>query len=76
MILFSRAYGCVQVQPSGLIETYFRSGLYPTQLPAAVGPETTGMIVALSADPATLNHPEYRTRCYVTGANVIAVHIA
>jgi len=74
MILLSRACGCVQIQPSGLIRP--TSGVDFIQLPAAVGPEAAGMIVALPADPAALNHPEHRTRCYVTGANVVAVHIA
>ena len=55
------------------IDTYFRSGLYPSTLPAIVGSEAAGVIAALPTDPAVLNHPEYKARCYVIGAKAIAV---
>lgn len=54
------------------IDTYFRSGLYPVPLPAIVGSEAAGVIVALPTDPAILNHPEYKARCYAIGVNAIA----
>jgi len=54
------------------IDTYFRSGLYPVSLPAIVGSEAAGVIVALPTDPAVLNDPEYKARSYAIGANAIA----
>ena len=57
------------------IDTYFRSGLYPSTLPAIVGSEAAGVIAALPTDPAVLNHPEYKARCYAIGAKAIAVRI-
>ena len=55
------------------IDTYFRNGLYPVPLPAIVGSEAAGVIVALPTDPEVLNHPEYKARCYTVGAKAIAV---
>jgi len=54
------------------IDTYFRSGVYPIPLPATVGSEAAGVIVALPTDPAVLNHPEYKKRGYAISANAIA----
>jgi len=53
----------------------FRNGLYPTQPPATVGSEVTGVIVALLIDPAGLSHPEYKPGYYAIGANAVAVRI-
>ena len=55
------------------IDTYFRSGLYPVPLPATVGSEAAGVIVALPTDPAVLNHPEFKARRYSVGGKAIAV---
>ena len=55
------------------IDTYFRSGLYPSTLPAIIGSEAAGVIAALPTDPAVLNYPEYKARCYAIGAKAIAV---
>lgn len=55
------------------IDTYFRTGLYPTPLPAVVGSEAAGTIIALPTDPAVLNHPEYKGRGYSIGAKAIIV---
>jgi len=65
----------MQVEYAGVnfIDTYFRSGLYPAQLPAIVGLEAAGVVVALPTDPAVLKHPEYKARCYAIGAKAIAV---
>lgn len=65
----------MQVEYSGVnfIDTYYRSGLYPVPLPAIVGSEAAGVIVALPTDPAILNHPEYKARRYALGAKAIAV---
>ena len=38
-----------------------------------MGTEAAGVIVALPTDPAVLNHPEYKARCYAIGAKAIAV---
>nr|GAT61038.1 NAD(P)-binding protein [Mycena chlorophos] len=54
------------------IDTYFRKGLYPLQLPAAVGQEISGTIVALPTDPAVLEDPEYKLRNFALGARVSA----
>ncbi|KAF7302705.1 NAD(P)-binding protein [Mycena chlorophos] len=47
-------------------------GLYPLQLPAAVGQEISGTIVALPTDPAVLEDPEYKLRNFALGARVSA----
>jgi len=44
-------------------------------LPAIVGMEAAGEIVALPTDPEVLNHPEFKARCYAIGAKAIAVRI-
>ena len=66
-----------QVEYAGVnfIDTYFRSGLYPVALPAIVGSEAAGVIVALPTDPAVLNHPEFKARGYAIGVGAIAVRI-
>ena len=42
-------------------------------LPAIVGSEGAGEIVALPTDPAVLNHPEYKARGYAIGEKAIVV---
>ena len=55
------------------IDTYFRSGLYPSTLPAIVGCEAAGTVVALPTDPAVLNHPEFKGRGYSIGGKAVIV---
>ncbi|KAJ7070700.1 NAD-P-binding protein [Mycena amicta] len=50
------------------IDTYFRKGLYPMNLPDAIGGEISGTIVALPTDPAVLEDPEYKIRGFSVGA--------
>lgn len=63
----------VKVEFAGVnfIDTYFRSGLYSTPLPAIVGTEAAGVIAALPTDPAVLNHPEYKARGYDKGGKAV-----
>lgn len=55
------------------IDTYYRAGLYQyKQLPATIGKETSGTIVALPTDPAVLNDETYKSRRYAIGGKVAA----
>ena len=40
------------------IDTYFRTGLYPSPLPAGLGKEVAGMVEALGDGVAGLAHPK------------------
>ncbi|KAJ7657985.1 NAD-P-binding protein [Mycena rosella] len=53
------------------IDTYFRKGLYPLgELPAAIGTELSGTILALPTHEAVLEDPEFKKRGYAVGARV------
>ena len=57
------------------IDTYIRSGLYPSSVPFPFtsGSEAAGVIVQLPTDPAVLNDPEYQARNYKIGDHVVVV---
>jgi len=61
----------VKVKYAGVnfIDTYIRSGLYPTPLPGRLGQESAGSIVALPKDDDSLNDEEFQKRNYVLGGN-------
>ncbi|KZT08736.1 NAD-P-binding protein [Laetiporus sulphureus 93-53] len=53
------------------VDTYYRSGLYPTKsFPLAIGTEASGVIVALPTDEAVLNDEQYKKRGYKVGDKV------
>ncbi|KAF8899277.1 hypothetical protein BD779DRAFT_1666974 [Infundibulicybe gibba] len=63
----------VKVEYAGVnfIDTYYRKGFYPLkELPAVLGKETAGTIVALPSDESTVNHSVFKQRNYAVGGRV------
>ncbi|KAG5340548.1 hypothetical protein C0989_001234 [Termitomyces sp. Mn162] len=55
------------------IDVYYRTGVYPfKKLPAVLGKETAGTIVALPTDEAVLNDDTYKKNGYKVGGKVAA----
>ncbi|TFY81404.1 hypothetical protein EWM64_g2606 [Hericium alpestre] len=63
----------IKVQWGGVnfIDTYLRSGLYPTPfLPLPIAMEIAGVIVELPTDASVLNNPQYQKRGFKKGGSV------
>ncbi|KAF9469594.1 hypothetical protein BDZ94DRAFT_1278795 [Collybia nuda] len=55
------------------IDVYYRKGFYPyKELPAVLGKETAGTIVALPTDPAVLNDETFKKNGFKVGGKVAA----
>ena len=66
----------LQVEYFGVnfIDTYFRSGLYKyKELPAVLGSEAAGIIVALPTDQDVLNNDTYKKQGFAIGGKVAVV---
>lgn len=66
----------IRVKYAGVnfIDTYYRTGVYPIKsYPWVAGSEASGVIERLPTDPAVLEDPEYRSRNYEIGQNVVTV---
>ncbi|KAG6859641.1 hypothetical protein C0995_006348 [Termitomyces sp. Mi166 len=65
----------IQVEYLGInfIDVYYRKGLYPyKELPAVLGKETAGTIVALPTDKAVLNDETFKKNRFKVGGKVAA----
>ncbi|TFY77519.1 hypothetical protein EWM64_g6493 [Hericium alpestre] len=63
----------IKVQWGGVnfIDTYLRSGLYPTPfLPLPIAKEVAGVIIELPTDASVLNNPQYQKRGFKKGGSV------
>jgi len=64
----------VKIRYAGVnfVDTYHRKGLYPAKtLPVLLGVEGTGEVVALPKEQDVLNDPEFQTRGYKLGGEVL-----
>ncbi|GAB1525649.1 NADPH:quinone reductase [Rhizoctonia solani] len=55
-----------------LVDTYFRGGVYPREVPFTLGQEGAGTIVVLPTASKVLNSEEYKIRGFKQGAKVVA----
>jgi len=62
----------IQVEWAGVnfIDTYNRSGLYPTPLPLPIAREVSGVILKLPSDPSVLESSEFKSRGFKKGGRV------
>jgi len=59
----------IRIEASGVnfIDTYFREGRYPAQLPYTLGQEASGIVVAVAADVTTVKAGDRVAWCLVPG---------
>ncbi|KAF8671142.1 hypothetical protein RHS04_08473 [Rhizoctonia solani] len=64
----------IKVEWAGVnfIDTYFRGGVYPREVPFTLGQEGAGTIVVLPTASKVLNSDEYKIRGFKQGAKVVA----
>ncbi|KAF8704312.1 hypothetical protein RHS03_06083, partial [Rhizoctonia solani] len=64
----------IKVEWAGVnfIDTYFRGGVYPREVPFTLGQEGAGTIVVLPTASKVLNSEEYKIRGFKQGAKVVA----
>ncbi|KAF8738042.1 hypothetical protein RHS02_05954, partial [Rhizoctonia solani] len=64
----------IKVEWAGVnfIDTYFRGGVYPREVPFTLGQEGAGTIVVLPTASEVLNSDEYKIRGFKQGAKVVA----
>ncbi|EUC53584.1 alcohol dehydrogenase [Rhizoctonia solani AG-3 Rhs1AP] len=64
----------IKVEWAGVnfIDTYFRGGVYPREVPFTLGQEAAGTIVSLPTESKVLNSDDYKIRGFKTGAKVVA----
>ncbi|CAE6450069.1 unnamed protein product [Rhizoctonia solani] len=64
----------IKVEWAGVnfIDTYFRGGVYPREVPFTLGQEGAGTIVVLPTASEVLNSEEYKIRGFKEGAKVVA----
>ncbi|CEL63635.1 hypothetical protein RSOLAG1IB_10913 [Rhizoctonia solani AG-1 IB] len=64
----------IKVEWAGVnfIDTYFRGGVYPREVPFTLGQEGAGTIVALPTASEVLNLDEYKIRGFKEGAKAVA----
>ncbi|CAE6422720.1 unnamed protein product [Rhizoctonia solani] len=66
----------VKVEWAGVnfIDTYFRGGVYPREVPFTLGQEAAGTIVALPTASEVLTSDDYKVRGFKEGARVVGYH--
>ncbi|KAH7338609.1 NAD-P-binding protein [Rhizoctonia solani] len=64
----------IKVEWAGVnfIDTYFRGGVYPRQVPFTLGQEAAGTIVTLPTASEVLNSDDYKVRGFKEGVRVVA----
>ncbi|KAG8682393.1 hypothetical protein FRC11_014944, partial [Ceratobasidium sp. 423] len=66
----------IKVEWAGVnfIDTYFRGGVYPREVPFTLGQEAAGTIVALPTASEVINSDDYKIRGFKQGARAVGYH--